>query len=60
MEKVIGMREEDAIVYLASQKMVLRVIRQDGVDYMVTDDYRIDRVNVEINKGVITAFTGIG
>ena len=37
----------------------LRVVCEDGVSYVVTADFRVDRVNVELSNGlVIKAYVG--
>ena len=37
----------------------LRVVSEDGVDFIVTADFRVDRVNVELSDGnVIKAYVG--
>lgn len=36
-----------------------RIVREDGVDYAITDDFKINRVNVElINDKIIKAHVG--
>lgn len=35
----------------------LRIVEQDGVTFMVTCDFRIDRINIIINNGLITSAT---
>ena len=34
--------------------MILRVVKEDGIEIPSTEDYRPGRINVEINKGIIT------
>lgn len=34
--------------------MILRVVKEDGIDLPSTEDYRPGRINIEINKGIIT------
>lgn len=34
--------------------MILRVVQEDGIELPRTEDYRPGRINVEINKGIIT------
>lgn len=38
----------------------IRVVRSDGQYRVVTRDYRRDRVNVEIENGIITKVISIG
>ena len=35
----------------------LRIVEQDGVTFMGTCDFRIDRINIIINNGLITSAT---
>ena len=38
----------------------VRVVKEDGVWYMVTMDFRTDRINVIVENGIITEIDGIG
>jgi len=38
----------------------IRVVMKDGEHYMVTMDYRMDRINVHIEDGKIVYVTGRG
>lgn len=52
---LIGMTETDAQKLLGDAGYTLRVTERDGEGYMMTDDYRTDRVNVIITDGHVTA-----
>ena len=60
--EVIGMSEEDAIQTIegiSSEQLTSRVVRRDDENYAVTMDYRINRINLEIDAGLVTK-TSIG
>ncbi len=55
--EVIGMTEAEAIATIegvSSEQLTYRVTRRDGESYPMTMDYRLDRINLEIDKGVVT------
>ncbi len=55
--EVIGMTEAEAISIIeivSSEELTYRVTRRDGESYPMTMDYRLDRINLEINNGVVT------
>ena len=55
--EVIGMSEEDAIQTIegiSSEQLTSRVVRRDDENYAVTMDYRINRINLEIDNGLVT------
>ena len=55
----IGLTLEAAEVRAKSLDLPCRVIRNDGVDFPVTRDYRPERLNFTVEKGiVITASNG--
>ena len=58
--KLIGLDVNDAKEFLAVDDWVLRVVKRDGQVSVVTRDYRTDRVNVEVEAGVIVKVKSIG
>lgn len=61
-EEVIGMTEEEAIQAIeavSGTEVTYRVARRDDENYALTMDYRIDRINLEIDNGIVTK-TSIG
>lgn len=55
--EVIGMIEAEAIATIegvSSEQLTYRVTRRDGESYPMTMDYRLDRINLEIDNGVVT------
>ena len=59
---MIGMSEEEAIQTIegiSSEQLTARVVRRDAENFAVTLDYRLDRINLEIDNGIVTkAFIG--
>ena len=56
-QEVIGMTEEQAIQTIegiSSEELTYRVTRRDDEFYPMTMDYRLDRINLEIDNGVVT------
>lgn len=56
-EKVIGMSEAEAIETIAgisSEALTSRIIRRDEESFMITMDYRLDRINLQIDDGIVT------
>jgi len=61
-DEVIGMSETQAIETIAgisSEPLTSRIVRQDEESFIITMDYRPDRINLEIDNGIVTA-TSIG
>ena len=55
--EVIGMTEEQAIQTIegiSSEEMTYRVVRRDDESYPMTMDYRINRINLEIDNGLVS------
>ena len=56
-EKVIEKTEAEAIQTIegvSSEQLSVRITRRDGENYAMTMDYRIDRINLEIDNGIVT------
>ncbi len=51
---VLGVPKADAIKYLESHGWKVRVLREDEKSHMVTKDFRTNRVNLQIDGGVVT------
>ena len=55
--EVIGMSEAEAIVTIAeisSEALTSRIVRRDEESFMITMDYRLDRINLQIDDGIVT------
>lgn len=56
-QEVIGMTEEQAIQTIegiSSEQLIARVVRRDDENFAVTMDYRLNRINLEIDNGIVT------
>jgi len=51
---VVGMTESEATVVIERAGFTVRVVARDGETFMVTEDFRADRVNVVVVEGVVT------
>lgn len=55
MEKLlIGLSEEDAIKMCSDSEYQYRIVRRDSENFIITMDLRFDRINLEIDDGVVT------
>lgn len=55
MEKLlIGLSEEDAIKMCSDSEYQYRIVRRDSENFIITMDLRSDRINLEIDDGVVT------
>ena len=59
-EILVGLPEAEAAKVAEENGWTLRVVRADGVDFIVTLEYLPARVNVELTAGVVTAIVSIG
>ena len=56
-DEVIGMSEAEAIETIAgisSEALMSRIVRRDEESFMITMDYRLDRINLQIDNGIVT------
>jgi hypothetical protein len=59
LDTLINLTEEEATNKANENGYYVRVTQRDGKDYMITCDFRIDRINFHIENGfVIEATTG--
>ena len=56
-EQMLGMTELAASACAAANGWIFRVIERDGEQFIVTKDYRTNRVNVSINANRVSAIT---
>lgn len=47
------MSEDEAKALIWDNNYMSRVVHRDGEDFMVTADYRYDRINLYINGGIV-------
>lgn len=57
---LVGMTVSDARNVLKQRGLALRVTVEDGSPYMLTMDYRRDRVNVEVKDGKVVRIESNG
>ncbi len=51
--QVVGMTKQAAIDYLEKDGLTVRIASEDGEGFALTEDYRDDRVNLEILVGIV-------
>jgi hypothetical protein len=54
---LVGLGEAEATKVAESNGWTVRVVARDGESFAVTDDYRLDRVNLTIEDGAVSAAT---
>ena len=59
-EDYTGLSVEEATKVVAADGWELRVVREDGEDLAVTDDFRDNRLNVAVVDGVVTELVSVG
>jgi len=52
--EITGMTEEAGIEYAESKDITVRVASRDGEFFALTEDYRFDRINIDLVLGIIT------
>ena len=54
---VVGKTEAEAISLITGKGvgLIYRVVKRDGESFVITMDYRTDRINLEIEKDIVTA-----
>lgn len=58
-EEVVGMEKLAAIVKIENANQVPRIVTEDGEHFIVTMDYRLDRLNLEVAGGkVVSVYRG--
>ena len=51
--QVVGMTKQAAIDYLEAEGRTVRIASEDGESFALTEDYRDDRVNLDILVGLV-------
>ncbi len=52
-EKIIGMTEEDSIRLISENNINYRIVIKDSKPYIITCDFRMDRLNLYLEKNII-------
>jgi hypothetical protein len=51
--QVVGMTKQAAIDYLEKASLTVRIASEDGKSFALTEDYRDDRVNLDVLVGIV-------
>ena len=51
--QVVGMTKQAAIDYLEKASLTVRIASEDGESFALTEDYRDDRVNLDVLVGIV-------
>ena len=54
---IIGMLLEDAYDHILKTDYTARVVKKDGIAFIITCDFRLDRINLEIENDKVVRFT---
>ncbi len=54
---VVGMELEDAYVHIAKGNYTSRIVEKDGAHFIITMDFRMTRLNLVVNDGVVTKYS---
>jgi hypothetical protein len=52
---LIGLTEDEAVQAAEAAGLVSRVVSRDGTQFPITKDYRLSRLNLTVNDGLVTA-----
>jgi hypothetical protein len=55
--QVVGMSKQEAIAYLKSADLTVRIASEEGESFPMTEDYSDSRINLEILVGLVVAAT---
>lgn len=58
IKDIIGLTKSESKKLVEDSGYVYRVVREDGINYMVTADFRTDRINVVLTTVVVDAYIG--
>lgn len=53
LDTLIGKSIEEARAICVDANRSFRVVREDETNFIVTMDFRLDRINVEVDNGII-------
>ena len=54
LESLIGMTEDNGLKLCKENDYDTRIVREDSNNYAITMDLRFNRINLEIDNGIIT------
>lgn len=55
--ELVGLSEEEACLKLEKIKIPFRITSRDYIPYLVTCDYRSERINISIKDGKILSYS---
>lgn len=60
LDNFVGLKEKEAEETFKNGKKLMRVAKRDGKSFPLTAEFMSDRVNVEIENGVVSQILSIG
>jgi hypothetical protein len=57
LSNIVGLPEVEAIESLSAKGLTVRVVERDGESFVITRDYRGDRVNLVVTNGMVVSAT---
>lgn len=57
LDDIIGMSYEDAVIHVRKGGHTWRMVRKDSMNYIITCDLRLDRVNLEVENEVVVKYS---
>lgn len=54
LESLIGLTKEEGTKLCLDNDYKVRITREDSNNYVITMDLRFDRINLELDNGIIT------
>jgi hypothetical protein len=57
LEQLIGMEKQEAINFIHSKSMTVRIAEEEGVTNQLVGDYVSNRLNIVIKNGRVSSFT---
>lgn len=59
VQNIIGHRVIEAMDFLEEMGFDMRIIREDNVDFILTQDMMLNRINVEVKNDIVVQIDGI-
>jgi hypothetical protein len=54
LELLVGETKESCRKICKKADLLFRIVREDSERYIITMDFRVDRINAELDNGIIT------
>ena len=55
INSIVGKTIEDAKELAGFNGFAIRTVREDGEQFIVTMDHRMDRINIDVENGIVVA-----